>query len=68
MPLPLLKPMGQSRRGVSHLMEAQRPPLILRILQVQIKLPEGAEPPRLESPHAVIDPSALMTAKADAVE
>jgi hypothetical protein len=26
------------------------------------------EPPRLESPHAVIDPSALMTAKADAVE
>jgi hypothetical protein len=32
-----LKPMGQSRRGAPHLLEAQRPPLILRILQVQTK-------------------------------
>jgi hypothetical protein len=45
-----LKPMGQSRHGVTQVMEA---------------LPEGAPmPPPFEPPHAVIDPSALRVAKA----
>jgi hypothetical protein len=35
----------------------------VKIMEAQVR-----HPPRLESPHAVIDPSALMTAKADAVE
>jgi hypothetical protein len=58
LPLPPLKPMGQSRRGVIRMMEAQAHPLI-----------EGAPvPPESELPHAVIDPSALRAAKADPVE
>jgi hypothetical protein len=51
----LLKPMGQSRRGVPHMLEA--------------RLPEGAPvPPEPELPHALIDPSALRAAKVLKVE
>jgi vacuolar-type H+-ATPase subunit F/Vma7 len=64
MPLPPLKPMAQSRRGVTQMLEAQVHPLV-----VAIPLPEGAPvPPASESPHAVIEPSALRAAKAPSVE
>jgi hypothetical protein len=58
LPLPPVKLTAQSRRGVPRLLEAQRPPLILRI----------PVPPAYEAPHALIDPSALIVAKALAVE
>jgi hypothetical protein len=52
---PPLKPMAQSRRGV------------IRIMKDQVH--QGAPvPPQSESPHAVIDPSALRAAKARPVE
>jgi hypothetical protein len=64
MPLPPLKPMAQSRRGVTQIMEAQMHPLT-----VAIPRSVGAfEPPSYESPHAVIEPSALRAAKAYLVE
>jgi hypothetical protein len=55
MPLPPLKPMAQSWRGVG-ITEAQVRPLVAPV------------PPQSESPHAVIDPSALRAAKAYLVE
>jgi hypothetical protein len=55
-PLPPLKPMAQSRRGVIQILEAQA-----RLLVVAI-------PKSFELPHAVIEPSALRAAKACLVE
>jgi hypothetical protein len=57
LPLPPLKPMDQSRRGVSRIGEAQAHPLIMAIPR---SLSEGAlVPPAQLAPHAVIDPSSL---------
>jgi hypothetical protein len=81
MPLLLFKPMGQLQRGVSQVLEAQRPlvAVILRFTQMGLPLlplkpmgqspVEGApEPPEFEPPHALIDPSVLIAAKALIVE
>jgi hypothetical protein len=59
-PLLPLKPMGQSRRGVTQIMEAQVHPLLA--------LSEGASAPTEPLPHVAIVPSALMTAKATPFE
>jgi hypothetical protein len=57
LPLALLSPMAQSGHGVTQIMEAHKP------------LSVGAfAPPEFESPHALIEPSALRVAKALSVE
>jgi hypothetical protein len=62
MPLLPLKLMAQSRRGVTHLLEAQAPVgMFLRIFSMLL---HGFS----MSPHAVIEPSALRAAKAYAFE
>jgi hypothetical protein len=62
-PLPPLKLMAQSRRGVVRMLEAQVHPLVKAILTVGASLP-----PLSESPHALIEPSALRAAKALSLE
>jgi hypothetical protein len=58
--------MVQSRRGVTQILEAQAHLLAVAIPRfIQMGLPL---PPESESPHAVIEPSALRAAKALAVE
>jgi hypothetical protein len=70
MPLPLLKSTVQSRRGVTQVMEAQVCPLVMAIPRfIQMVVPGSAPmPPVSESPHAVIEPSALRAAKAYSFE
>ncbi|SSC09787.1 hypothetical protein BPUTEOSOX_642 [thiotrophic endosymbiont of Bathymodiolus puteoserpentis (Logatchev)] len=39
MPLPLFKPMAQSRHGVVQVMEAQRPLVVATLRFIQLRLP-----------------------------
>jgi hypothetical protein len=82
-PLPLLKPMGQSRCGVIRIMGVQVRPMIKTIPRfIQIRLPLLPLKPMVQSRrgvkrvgeaqvhpiHALIDPSALRAAKAKKFE
>jgi hypothetical protein len=55
---PLMKLMGQSRRGVSQALEAQRPLVMATPKFIQL----------FWAPHAAIEPSVLRAAKANIVE
>jgi hypothetical protein len=72
LPLPLSKPMVQSRCGMIQILEAQTHPLtkvISRFIQLHIPLlPLKFSPPESGPPHALIEPSALRAAKALLVE
>jgi hypothetical protein len=62
MPLLPLHMTAQSRRGVTHILEAQMHPMAV------ILLVGASAPPANESPHATIEPSALRAAKAYSFE
>jgi hypothetical protein len=60
-PLLPLKPMGQSRRGVTHLLEVQVRPLIMAFVPVVfVRLGAGVVPPIDEEPHKFIQLSLLL--------
>jgi hypothetical protein len=64
MPLPPLKLMDQSRRGVMRVLEVQVHPPVMATLAIDA----GIVPPLFDSPHAVIEPSALTATKAKLFE
>jgi hypothetical protein len=55
LPLPPLKPMGQSRRGVIRITEAQAHPLIMAIPRfIQLRLPLPPLKPMAQSQRGVV--------------
>jgi hypothetical protein len=74
MPLLFLKPMDQSRHGVPQILEAQHPLVVAIPKFIQTVAPLLPLKPMAQSrygvtqtegsPHAAIEPSVLMTAKA----